>query len=129
MHFLNKKQFLFSTKVIVLLLVFLLVAAIVMVVPAEHSSAQGGLPFGGMVTSVFFCACSNNFMLTVGPPVGGVFMYQPGATLVYSFYMIPVPGVWLLGLFGPPVACLIPAGRGCMTLGAYPRIIMTGTSM
>lgn len=128
MHFFHKKYLMRTAWAASILLVFALVALIVFVVPMGRT-VRASSPFGGMVTSVFYCSCSNNFRLTVSPPVGGTFMYVPGATIVYEYHRIPVAGVWLLGLYGSSAQCLVPALKGCMTLGSHPMIEMTGTSM
>jgi hypothetical protein len=127
MHFFEKKHLLVGVRSFIAVLVFALVATIALVV-VEGGKAQASTPFGGMVTDVFYCNCSNNWRITVSPPVGGVFMYEPGVTVVYEYHMIPVTGVWLLGLHGAPVSCLIFSLKGCAAMGPYPMIEMTGTS-
>lgn len=134
--YLFEKYSLLLLRFIVAVLVFVLVGVMALIVMESNNAlAQSSLPpqtmapFGGMVTDVFYCGCSGNYRLTVSPPVGGVFMYQPGATIVYEYRMIPVTGVWLLGLLTSPVACIVPSGKGCSTIGSYPMIYMTGTSM
>ena len=44
------------------------------------------------------CNCSGNYALP-SAPVGGTFMYQPGATIVYQYGMITSHGVWILGTY------------------------------
>lgn len=127
MHFSEKHMFI-GVRTFVAILVLVLAATIALVV-IEGRKAEAQMPFGGIVTSVFYCNCSFNYRLTVSPPVGGTFMYQPGVTVVYEYYMIPTTNVWLLGLYGSPVSCMIYALKGCATLGVYPMITMTGTSM
>lgn len=109
-------------------LVLLLGTVLAFGVIVSSTSAGPGSPFGGQITSVFFCNCSGNFRLTVGPPVGGTFMYQPGSTIVYQYGMITSPGVWILGTYVGPVTCSWFCGRGCCS-SVYPMIYMAGTSM
>lgn len=63
------------------------------------------LQFGGEILNVTYCTCSMNLAITVGPPAGGVFTYEPGAT-VYAFYQIFRPGPWVLGTDVPGGECL-----------------------
>ena len=95
------------------------------------SSASGsfGTPFGGMSTAVFYCNCSFNFRIMVSPPVGGTFMYQPGATILYQYGQIYRTGVWLLGLHSGSASCLIYVVKGCSNIGTHPLMYMVGTSM
>lgn len=81
-----------------------------------------GIPFGGLILNVFYCNCSFNLAVVVGPPVGGVYMYQPGASLIYAYYQIFRSGPWVLGTFVPGGACMQYVGFGCS-----PMVIPTGT--
>jgi hypothetical protein len=133
MRFFEKKYQIIGARALIAVLVVTLVGTVALIV-IEGRRAQASSPFGGMVTSVFYCNCSFNYRLTISPPfderiISGTLMYQPGATVVYEFYMIPVVGVWLLGLYGAPTACMIYVVKGCSSLGSYPVIEMTGTSM
>lgn len=109
------------------LAIFVFVATLFIATPTPRAEAQ--IPFGGMSGSVFWCNCSFNLMVTVGPPVGGVYMYQPGGTILYMFGQIYRAGVWLLGLAGGVSQCLIIIPHGCAVVGAGPQMIMVGTSM
>lgn len=109
-------------------LVLLLGTVLAFGVIVSSTSAGPGSPFGGQITSVFYCNCSGNYRLTVGPPVGGTFIYQPGATIVYQYGMITSPGVWILGTYVGNVSCRWWCGRGCCA-SVYPMIYMAGTSM
>lgn len=97
----------------------------------EYAPAQisAGLPFGGRQTNVVLCTCSFGAVVTVGPPRGGVFLYQPGLSQTYSFYQIPRVGPWLLGLYGPPGSCLIFSGKGCAPVFHQGTITIVGTSL
>ena len=97
--------------------------------PVQAGPTGAGLPFGGYVTAVFPCTCSANFWLYLamfyGPapiPSGAPLVYQPGFTFLYSYYMIPVIGVWLLGDY-------IYVGIACVPLPSAGVINSVGTSM
>ena len=102
------------------------------------ASAQGfggfsgiGGPFGGRILEVRFCTCSLGFVLKIGPPRGGDFLYQPGVSRLFAFFRILVPGMWTLGLAGPPAPCLQYRGVACITdakTPAPPLILIVGTS-
>jgi len=73
-----------------------------------------GLPFGGQIMAVTYCIDQTNFVVTVGPPVGGQFTYAGG--MLYSFYQIFRPGPWVLGTYTPgSVGCTwtICTSHGC----------------
>jgi len=70
-----------------------------------------GLPFGGFITNVFFCSCNGGWLLTVGPPVGGDYLYMN--TPQYAHFQLPRPGVWVLGLYEPAGVCTFHSGDGC----------------
>ena len=136
MHFLKKimtKEKTILLRFVQATLIFVLVANIAFIVaagPREAKTAEAiGPPFGGMNLGVFWCNCSFNFKIIVGPPVGGIYMYNPWSTIVYPFGMVLRPGAWLLGLWGPPSVCSIYVGKGCAVIGAYPTMIMVGTSI
>src|SRR3989344_6226712 len=70
-------------------------------------------PFGGRIISVFPCACSGTLLVKIGPPVPGVFVFQPGVTKLYQYFQLHPP-VWTLGLFAPGLGvCLEPCPTGC----------------
>jgi hypothetical protein len=93
-------------------------------------SSKAIIPFGGQITSVFYCPCSGNLAVVVGPPSGGIFMYQPGATIVYAFYQIFRPGPWVLGNYTPGGSCMQFIPYGCAPM-AWPTgtINEVGTSL
>lgn len=128
MRFINKQHLVLGARSFAIVLVFALIATIGLVV-WNGRDAQAATPFGGRVLNVLFCNCSFNFLLTVSPPVGGMFIYDPFSTVVYEFHRIPVVGVWLLGLRSTPTSCTMFVGKGCASIGMYPVIQMTGTSM
>lgn len=97
------------------------------------SSAQAQMPFGGFVSWVMPCTCSANFWMMMTPfyspvPSAGALVYQPGATIVYANYVIPSPGVWLLGDYVPGVqACYIIIPFGCMVIPSNGVMRQVGT--
>jgi hypothetical protein len=93
-------------------------------------SSKAIIPFGGPITSVFYCPCSANLAVVVGPPSPGIFMYQPGASTVYAFYQIFRPGPWVLGNYVPGGACMMFIPYGCAPM-AFPMgtINEVGTSL
>lgn len=92
--------------------------------------ALGIAPFGGRILSVQYCPCSWNLAITVGPPVGGVFTYEPGFSTVRAFYQIFRPGPWVLGTYVPGGSCLTFCHWCCMPAN-FPigTIDEVGTSM
>lgn len=90
------------------------------------------IPFGGLSLSTVWCVCSFNLWVMVGPPRGGSFIYQPGATILYLFGQIFRPGVWLLGLASPtPIPCVqaIPSPPWCVPIAMGLPMLIVGTSM
>lgn len=80
-------------------------------------------PFGGRVLS--FIPCDEGFLLTVGPPVSGQYMFIYGASRLYA-YFAPHPQAWVLGLATPiQTSCTI-SGE---TVGQGKFITMLGTSL
>lgn len=79
--------------------------------------AQSSLVFGGFVTNSFYCACSNNFLLTLSAPTNAQLLWFPG-TPQYREFSLPRSGVWTLGMYSPGGVCLIPAFDGCAPFGA-----------
>jgi len=88
------------------------------------------LEFGGPITNVFYCPCSWNLAIAVGLPSPGLFMYQPGVTMVYSFYQLFRPGPWVLGTYTPGGSCMQFIPYGCAPM-AFPQGTITevGTSL
>lgn len=116
-------------KITNVVLVFMLVASAALFVMKESTARAQLPPFGGLNLNTWFCSCSMNFRIVVGPPVGGIYMYQPGVTVLYPYFMVLRPGAWLLGLWGPPVACVEFVGKACAPTGAFPLMIIVGTSI
>lgn len=88
-----------------------------------------GTPFGGRITMMRYCLCNASYLLTVGPPKGGSFMYSP---VSYSYAYGPPShvGQWLLGMAGPTMLCINPVCDGaCCPNGAGQSILYHGSSM
>jgi hypothetical protein len=85
-------------------------------------------PYGGRSTMVIPCTCTPGFFLVaVGPPRGGLFMYGPG-TRLYSHYNI-YPPAWQLGKAVKPLTCMVYVGTGCAPAGSGLLVIQAGTSV
>lgn len=81
------------------------------------------IPFGGLVGTIIPCM-SGSIHTTVGPPVGGVFIWTP-ATRTY-LYGPPSPGRWVLGYAGPPSICVVSLNPPIFFTGLV--MLMVGTS-
>ncbi len=118
----------FRYSVAICLAALLLTVASVYTINAAGPS--NGFPFGGFVALSLPCTCTpGSFLLTVGPPLGGQFVYVSG-TPQFSNMQLPRAGVWVLGTYSPPGICMIYAGKSCVPLGAPLGTIMptVGTS-
>ncbi len=62
-------------------------------------------PFGGPITQIIFCY-NQAIWTTVGPPVGGIYIWTP-STVTYQFGPPAHVGQYLLGLYGAPYYCLV----------------------
>lgn len=117
----SANQFFYSCLIVLFLAMSIFVAL--------PQRAEALVPFGGPILSVFWCTCSFNLMVNIGPPVPIIAMYQPGMTILYLFGQIWRPGAWTLGLWGPPTACAIVVPYGCQVIATPPMMVMVGTSM
>ena len=124
MKFLKNNKILFSGLCIVFIGVVVSFGIVL------RSTAQSPNIFGGLVTSVIPCTCSNAFLVTVSPPVPGQFVYQIG-TPQFAWGNITRPGVWTLGVYNPGGVCLVYVGKGCSPFGAPIGTItpIVGTSL
>ncbi len=123
-------RFLVNNKVRNILAALIGVALIISVY-IYKTQASGLLPFGGLVAASIPCTCSTGmFLLTIGPPRGGQFIYQTG-TQAFQNFNLPRPGVWALGLYSPVGVCLVYAGKSCVPFGLPIGTItsVTGTSL
>ncbi len=112
------KKFIGLILIIIVLLILLL---------SNPLNAKAFAPFGGIIKS-FYCPCSNNYMITVGPPVPGVFMFEPGTSVLHPFFNIYRSGVWALGIASGFSTCWVPVTKGCAPVGSGMVIIRVGTS-
>lgn len=76
-------------------------------------------PFGGQTSLVLPCFNGVIWAL-VGPPIGGAFIWVPGATQTYRNGPPAHSGQYLLGLAGPPYYCLV----SILPLITVPGIVM-----
>ncbi len=89
------KKRIFTSFIIALFMIApsLALAAPITTIPLLHLLR----PFGGRVTSVTYCSCSLNFLISIGPPLGGLFIYEPISTILHDYKMILRPGAWTVG--------------------------------
>ncbi len=99
---------------------------------SKYSKGQGLVPFGGLVVNSFYCNGTNNFLLTVTGPAGGLYVYDPRTPQAYaSFNLGFETGMWVLGMYTPfafgcqidaePVKIVIPSlGVISPTVGTSP---------
>lgn len=92
-------------KTLALFLVSFLVGGIFIATAARVYAAYS--PFGGMILYRHYCECPvPGFIVVVSGPVGGNFLYVPGATQLFPNFNILGLGNWVLGLHtGVPVGC------------------------
>ena len=96
--------------------------------PLAQGALGSGIPFGGRVLIKYYCNCSNNYQLFIGPPIGGWFIEDSG-TKIYREYNLNPPA-WSLGLADANLQCLQYYGYTCVTAGpGGPHIRMVGTSL
>lgn len=120
----------FKQKLILLLLILALLLPTLFFNNTNTAHAQA-VPFGGKITRVFPCPCSNSYMITVSPPVPATVMYVPGITILYPYRQITRVGPWVLGIYYPGYyySCRVYSNTGCTTVGSAPVINIVGTSM
>lgn len=87
--------------------------------------AQAQVPFGGAITSVFFCIGAE--WITIGPPTPMSLMYAPGS-LSYAYGPPSHIGQWLLGLATAPLVCFEPCPVGACPVGGGLFILFHGSS-
>ena len=76
-------------------------------------------PFGGAAGQVLPCY-NNAIYVSVGPPIGGPYIWTPGGTQTYSFGAPTHSGQWLLGLASAPYFCIV---------SILPVIVWPGTAI
>jgi len=89
--------------------------------------SSSAIYFGGRVQDTFYCDCSYNTLVYVGPPRGGVFI-QDYFTRVYGKYNVSV-GYWVLGVANKTDSgCYVIVGDYCELYDSAPPMKMVGTS-
>jgi len=117
----------FKNKIFVVsLIISIVLFAAFYLLPVKQLNAV--VPFGGKILNVKYCTCSFNLLLTVGPPVGGKYMFGPGSKL-YAYGQVYRAGPWVLGLAGAPQVCMMVGSHGCYPAGTGLKIIQVGTSL
>lgn len=95
-------------KILALIVIVALVAVGVFFDNKSKANAQAPLltPFGGPILAIAWCECPvPGYMITVGPPSGGVFVYYSGSLLFPNFNIFTTD-TWVLGLgTGVPIGC------------------------
>lgn len=93
----------------------------------QHARAALGTPFGGPLVYAFFCACSDTWLIGIGPlpPTYVTLLTYVPFTQAYLSYNIPATN-WLLGEYAPYVgACYIPTPFGCPNIPSEGMIMPT----
>lgn len=85
------------------------------------------LAFGGRVLWVEPCTCSAGAAIAVGPPRPGYFLFQPGISVLFSFYAF-VPANYVLGTYIPGGVCLTGIPPACATVPTLGTVVLMGTS-
>jgi hypothetical protein len=117
-----------------------IVMATAVIFPSRLNGQAIGLPFGGYVNYSLPCTCSGTLWiwftpLYLGGPIvaSGPLVYSPFSTLLFSNYLIGVPGTWHLGSYVPGAqACWMiapPPAVGCVPLPSTGVITSVGTSL
>ncbi len=114
---------------------FALIALLIAVYPISSYAIPGTIPFGGNVLGYTYCTCSQNFLVEIGPPNAGMYMFQPtipgipAGTDLRAFWSILEPGAYVVGLAEVvPMQCWVYAGTTCGMVGAGPMMLLAGTS-
>lgn len=83
-------------------------------------------PFGGAIITLWY-GCVNGYLVTVGPPIGGIFMWVPWT---YNYLYVPPyrPGQFLTGMLGPPITCWVPCTFGLCPYGLWETLLYQGAS-
>jgi|GEM_PF-5441848 len=125
MSFLHIRKIITSLAVVVCTVVFVYTFS----TPAR---AQGLLSFGGLVVASFYCNGTDNYLLTVIGPSGGLYVYDPKTPQAFSSHNLGIgTGMWVLGLYTPitfgcqidaaPVRVVVPSlGIISPTVGTSP---------
>ncbi len=88
-------------------------------------------PFGGMVNRVTYCTCAASIMLDINDVRGQMIslIYQPGASILYSYYNVYGTGQNVLGNYSSGGSCMVYHGEDCTAEGSPSgTITQIGTS-
>lgn len=117
-----------GSRYLAFFVVVLLGAVIAYSISIRSVVAGPGQPFGGQITSIFYCGCSGNyevFFIDLTFPTGVTplpLLYEPGGTITYLNYNQTTPGAWILGTWTPGGVCL--TGKWC-----FPHFIQPAGTM
>jgi len=89
------------------------------VFPGEASA----LSLGGRILATFPCT-SGGFLVVVGPPKPGFFLFQGGISQLHRYYR-PIPPAWSLGNYKTGGVCVV----GLITVPVQGTIQSLGTSL
>jgi len=108
----------------ILVLIFLTGAAVFI-----EAQALVTRPFGGQILSVIQCTCSYGHVVTLGPPIPGLYHFTP-LTKLYNFFQTRRIGAWLLGNYFPGTGnqCLVVSGDDCAVVRNLGTMQIVGTS-
>ena len=95
----------------------------------EINSLKAALPlvFGGRIIAEIPCTCSGGLLLVVGPPRPMELLYQPGFSILFSFYSL-LPSEHILGTYVPVGACAMEEDA-CVPFPVPGTIVVAGTSL
>ena len=100
--------------------------------PLVSTAGVGTIAFGGRILYATVCTCSvGSLGILVGPPRGGLFIFQPGVSILSAFYNIFRPGPWVLGTATGVAPCMQVRGPSCVPDTVVPAglvILRGGTS-
>ena len=116
-----------ARRVILALIIAVILIYGAFVFNGVHASV--GLPFGGTSSFVMFCPCSLNFLVVLGPPLGGWFSYDPWATLVYRDFLPETVGVWETGNYLPGTGYCVTGDECDSVIPTLGSMTMVGTSL
>jgi len=97
-------------------------------VTTQNARAQAVPSFGGPILAVQECGCSGGWMMIVGPPVPGNYIFQFGVSQLFLAGQIYRPGPMVLGTYVPGGVCK-PSTHLCTTQIPGNTILTVGTSL
>lgn len=110
---------------------YVLLAVVFLALSFRNVAAQAPSPrnFGGKILDNRICDCSNNFLILVGPPGPGYYIFQPGFSTLFSAGQLFRKGPEVLGTFVPGGKCVFSAGTPCSVTINGGIIVTVGTSL